>query len=169
MCVYTATVILAVGTLLLKATADAVNANADIKEANQKIDYMRKQAKNAEDKASYVRQKGIEDARDKKLKSILEMGDTSTNIAAGNIALTSGTAINVLDSQKMNGEIEASSVLESANRRADDYMFQAQDYYNNAQLTSMSAKRTRNNFFMSTGIRAAETAKSLYGKYGMGE
>ena len=100
------------------------------------------EAKYAEQDAVYERQEGIEQARREKLNSILNMAEKKSGIAANNIALSSGTALNVLESEKLNGELDALTTLKNSERRADLQMRTAIKYYNQAELQSYKTKRS---------------------------
>lgn len=100
-----------------------------------------KEAKIAENNAKYELQEGIQESRRKKLQSILNMGEEKSNIAAGNIALSSQTAINILDDEKLNGELDALNTLVSSERRAESYFQQADRLYANAGLRSFQSKQ----------------------------
>lgn len=102
---------------------------------------MIKDAKNTENNAMYELQEGIEESRRKKLQSILNMGQQKSNIAAGNIALSSQTAINILDDEKLNGELDALNTLKSSQHRAENYFQSADRQYSNAGLRSFQTKQ----------------------------
>lgn len=135
-----ASIIYAVGTVATAVTS-AKSAY------NQKVigDYQTKlitnEAKIAENNAKYELQEGIEESRRKKLQSILNMGEQKSNIAAGNIALSSQTAINILDDEKLNGELDALNTLKSSEHRAESYFQQADKLYANAGLNSFRNKQ----------------------------
>lgn len=138
-----ASIIYAVGTVATAVTS-AKSAY------NQKVigDYQTKlitnEAKIAENNAKYELQEGIEESRRKKLQSILNMGEQKSNIAAGNIALSSQTAINILDDEKLNGELDALNTLKSSEHRAESYFQQADKLYANAGLNSFRNKQNYN-------------------------
>ncbi len=104
-----------------------------------------KEAEIAENNAKYELQEGIEESRRQKLKSILNMGEQKSNIAAGNIALSSQTAINIVDDEKLNGELDALNTLKSSEHRAESYFQQADRLYENAGLNSFRNKKNYQN------------------------
>lgn len=98
------------------------------------------QAKVAERNAAIERQEGIEDARQKKLNAILNMSEQKANIASSNLATTSETALNIMDDEKLNGEIEALATINESTRRSDNYLESAKKYYNQAAMHSFNSK-----------------------------
>ncbi len=131
----------------VQAAANLVVAAVEIKEiqtqkaeSEYQTEFLTKQAKKAEKDAAYVRQEGIEEARRKRLQSILNMGEEKTNLAAGNIGLSSQMAINIVDDEKLNGELDALTTLKDSEREAQKYMDRAEQYYAQAGLTSFRSK-----------------------------
>lgn len=98
------------------------------------------QAKVAERNAALERQEGIEEARQKKLNAILNMSEQKANIAASNLSTTSETSLNIIDDEKMNGDIEALSTMKEATRRSDNYLESAKKYYHQAAMHSFNSK-----------------------------
>ena len=85
--------------------------NYQKKLGNYQSSLMILQGKQAEQEAAYQRQEGIEEARRQKLNAILRMGDKKTAIAGRNIALSSQTALNTVEDEKINGELNALTTL----------------------------------------------------------
>ncbi len=108
---------------------------------NYQAALMLEQGRQAEREAAYQRQEGIEEARRQKLNAILKMGDKKAAIAARNIALSSQTALNTVDDEKLNGELNALTTLKNSERKAQTYIDRANDYYRNAQLQSFQTKK----------------------------
>ena len=145
----------------VQAAANLVVAAVEIKEiqtqkaeSEYQTELYTKQAKKAEKDAAYVRQEGIEEARRKRLQSILNMGEEKTSLAAGNIGLSSQLAINIIDDKKLNGELDALTTLKDSEREAQKYMDSAEQYYSQAGLSSFKSSRTYSNGFIgaATGI-----------------
>ncbi len=108
------------------------------------------QANEMKQKASEQYQKGIEEARKERLNSILKMGTINTKAASGNLALSSELTQNALSDEKQIGELNALNAFENYKKRSDSYLQAAQNYYNNAALTSFAVKKTyKNNMFSS--------------------
>lgn len=132
---------------ITKAVVDTVRVAVEVKkavenkkEAKYQTELIRTEAKKARQDATYERQEGIEEARRKKLQAILNMGEEKTALASGNIALSSATALNIVDDEKQNGELDALLTLKSSEKKAENYMYQSQKYYANAALNSFKAK-----------------------------
>ena len=125
-------------------------------EAKQEVEYqtelLKTEAKQAEEKAVDERQTGIEEARRIRLKSILNMSETKTDIASGNISISSPTSLNILSDEKLNGELDALVTLKNSEVRAKNYMRQSQKYYKNAALKSFSGKNNFVNTLASSGL-----------------
>ncbi len=132
--------------------------------AKYRVEQLKTQAKNAQKEAAFERQEGIEDSRRKKLQSILMMSKEASKFAAGNIALSSQTAINAVDDVKLSGELDALNTLKVSEKRAEAYERQANEYYKNAALTAFNAKvSTKNNIF-SASTRILNYGKNYYKK-----
>lgn len=101
---------------------------------------LERQAEIQEEKAGEERQKGIEEAREKRLQAILKSESEKTGIAAGNIALSSENSLNKINGEKLNGELEALNIIEEADSNSQSYLFKADEYRNQAQLKSLKAK-----------------------------
>ena len=107
-----------------------------------KTNLMLLEAKQAEKDAAYERQEGIEQARKERLNSILNMGAKKAAFAASNIAVSSQTALNAVDDEKLNGELSALTTLKTSERRAQSYSDRAISLYNNAALNSFNTKQS---------------------------
>ncbi len=150
---------------LIISASEIYQAGTSKAESEFQADQLVRQAKNAEQNAAYERQEGIEEARRQRLQAILNMGEQKTNIASGNIALSSEMALNLVEDEKLNGELDALTTLKESERRAESYMQSAQKYYEDAALVSFKAK----NAFTSTLLKQfGNTTKSntnIYSKY----
>ncbi len=145
-----------------KAVVDTIRTGIEIKkvvetkkEAKYQTELIKTQAKQAQQDAASERQYGIEEARRKKLQAILNMGNEKVAFASGNIALSSATALNILDDEKQNGELDALLTLNSSEKSAEKYMRQSQRYYQNAALNSFKAKNNYANSLFGTTLRVA--------------
>lgn len=132
------------------------------KVANYNAQQSINQAKIAERNAVYERQEGIEDAREKRLQAIKNMGNQKTNLASGNISISSLTALDLLEDEKTLGEIDALKIIDSSDRRAQSYLDASKTYYSNAALQSYKAKQ--NSIINSFGILGM-TGNSVMGYY----
>ncbi len=122
------------------------------KMGNYQATLMAEEAKKSEKEAAYQRQEGIEEARRQRLNAILKMGDKKAAIASNNIALASATAINAVDDEKLNGELNALTTLKKSEYTARAYIDRANDYYRRAGLQSF---KTKNNY--RSGLRQLGT------------
>lgn len=131
-----------------------------VQKAEMKIqeNQLRTEAKHNEDKAIYERQEGIEESRNRRLKSILNMGEHKTRIAAGNLSLNSQTSSDILNDEEMSGELDALQTMKESEQRADNYMYQADKYYQNAALTSFKAKNAYKTNLMAIGTNLIGSA-----------
>ncbi len=143
----------------VQAAANLVVAAVEIKEiqtqkaeSEYQTELYTKQAKKAEKDAVYVHQEGIEEARRKRLQSILNMGEEKTSLAAGNIGLSSQMAINIIDDEKLNGELDALTTLKDSEREAQKYMDRAEQYYEQAGLASFRSKNRYSNALFGTSF-----------------
>lgn len=103
---------------------------------------MMAQAQKMQDEAGEVRQAGIEEARNKKLQSILKMGNERAKFAASNLSVSSDTLTNINSQIEENGELDALTSLNNAENRAKDYEFQADKFYSNAALNSFKDEQS---------------------------
>ena len=125
----------------IAATAAEVHSSfVEKQNAKNETNAIIHQAKVAERNAALERQEGIEDARQKKLNAILNMSEQKANIASSNLATTSETSLNIMDDEKLNGEIEALSTMKEATRRSDNYLESAKKYYHQAAMHSFNSK-----------------------------
>ncbi|MGM9993302.1 MAG: hypothetical protein ACI37R_01070 [Candidatus Avigastranaerophilus sp.] len=165
MCVITSTIAATVVPAVISAVTSAavgikyaINKSKIQKfQAEQNI----QQAKIAERNAVYERQEGIEDARERKLKAIQNVGRQKTIIASGNIMTSSATAINVFDDEKLSGEIDALKLIDSSEKRAQSYMDSAQIQYTNAAIKKQQSKNTLTTGLSVKGIKLGNSMLGL--------
>ena len=144
MCIISATVgtaALTIATALATSAMGIQSAVSRNKSAEFQIEQSERQAKIAERNAIYERQAGIDEARHQRLKSIQNMQNIRTRIAAGNVATSSETALNLFDDEKLSGEADALKLIDTSEKRAETQMNNAQNLYLNAKLTKYNAKR----------------------------
>jgi len=142
------------------AAAAAVTSAVEIKKTHDESKITQQQAKIQRDNAAVTMQEGIEESRRIKLNSILEMGKTKTQIASGNIMTESGTALNAVDTDKMNGDIEALSTLKSSFQTSKNYMTQADMLYKRASLSTENALYSGISNTINSGLNAYSKAQS---------
>ncbi len=151
-------------TTALETFREYQNANYEKAYGNYKSQLLIQQANQARKNAAYEMQEGIEESRNQKLQSILNMGKVKSKIASGNIALSSQTALNLVDDEKLNGELSALNTLKVSQRRSDAYLQQTGQYYSNAQLNSFNNKNNYKNNLFSAATCLLDTGSGLYNK-----
>mgnify|MGYP006916071044 CR=1 FL=1 len=112
----------------------------EYKSAKQDIKNQLQSAKNAEQNAAYERQEGIDDARQRRLKAIQNMGEQKVQIASGNIMTSSISALDIEEDEKLSGEFDALKIIDNAKRKSDAYLETANKYYLGAYKTKMNLK-----------------------------
>ncbi len=147
----------------LQTVKNIQNTNYDNVRTKYKNQILSLNAKQSLANAAYERQEGIEQARQKKLNYILNMGKEASKFAAGNIALSSQTAINAIDDYKLNGELDALNTIKNSEKRAQSYERQAQQYYQNAALNTFNNKLNRKNNLFSIGSNLLNFGQKFQG------
>ena len=163
MCVITSTVAttaITIATAVLSTAAGVHSAITKSKVAKLQAEQNIQQAKIAERNAAYERQEGIEDARHKKLKAIQNMEGIKTQLASGNILTSSETSLNLMDDEKLSGEIDALKLIDNAERRAQSYLNSAQNLYFNAGLREYNS----NQMLINQGLSAADSMRKQISK-----
>ena len=142
MCVVTG---LAIAQVAVSAINSYQQANALKYQSEIEAKSLIEKGKIAERNAAIERQEGIEEARNQKLSSILNMQKEKTLFASNNILTSSQTSINVFDSEKIGGELNALNTIKKADGRSDKYLQTANDYYQKASLTLFKGKQEYKN------------------------
>lgn len=143
---------------ILKSVLEIKKAFDEKREAEYQTEILRTEAREAKAQATEERQSGIEEARRTRLKSILNMSETKTDIASGNINLFSSTALNLVSDDKLNGELDALVTLKNSESRAKGYIRQSQKYYKDAAL---KVHQTKNKFFNDVAGEAINVSSEL--------
>lgn len=143
MCVEPTTALL-ITSAILSSTAGAISSRAQKEVNNYNIQMLEQQAKISERNAAYERQEGINEARKQRLKAIQNMNAQKVAIASGNIMLSSSTALSLVDDEKLNGELNALDILNSSERRSQNYLDSAKNYYQRAGLQSYKQEAEEN-------------------------
>ncbi len=139
------------------------NANYQKAVGEYRTNLYKSQAQDMRTQAKEEYQKGVEESRKVRLKSILNMGTLSANAAAGNLSLSSETVQNYIGDEKFNGELDALTTFENYKNRSDNYLQYAQNYYNNAALTSFATKQNYKSNLLSAFSNAALGSLKLTG------
>lgn len=162
MCTILSATTAAVG--VLSSLISVQSAYSEKKAAKHQTEVLISQAKKAERNAAIERQEGIDEARREKLDAILNMSEQKATIAASNLATTSQTSLNIMDDEKLNGELEALTTMKDAQRRSDAYLDSAEKYYNEAALNSFNSKLAFQKKLVNTATRLSSLSTAgLYG------
>ena len=153
MCVITTTAGAAIATAITAIISSAVGVQSAV--SNRKVSKFQaeqnlRQAKIEEQKALYERQEGIEDAREKRLNAIKNMGKQKVQLASGNIMTSSQMALNIFEDENISGEIDALKLLDNSEKRAQTYLESSQKNQLNANLHNYNANQAVINQGLST-------------------
>lgn len=129
-------------------------------EAKYKAESLMKEANVAQEQAGIERQEGIETAREKRLQSILNMGEIKTSSAFGNISISSQNTLDLIESEKINVELDALNTLVEAEKSSDSYLQKADKLYSQAQLQFYEANN-KLPYLKLFGKAADKTAKNV--------
>ncbi len=149
-----ATAILSTAATAASAAVSLSQISAQKKATAYQIEQSKNQAKNAELQAAYERQEGIEEARQKKLNSILNMHNQKAKLAANNIALSSQSVLNMEEDLKLNSELDALTISQNAEKKAQYYLNKRNNLYQNAALISFNNKLNTNKAYVQLGTSA---------------
>lgn len=138
----------------IKAVAETVKAvvytQVAVQKSNAKkaeYEYKAKVAKNnaeiAEQNAAQERQSGLEEARLQRIKTLQTIGTQQAGIAAGNVDITSGTALDTIEDSATMGELDALMIEYNAERKAQNYEQTAANYRNESNLEYIAAKNAQ--------------------------
>lgn len=97
-------------------------------------------AKIAETNAAQERQSGLEEARLQRIKTLQTIGSQQAGLAAGNVNITSGTALDTIEDTATMGELDALMIEYNAERQAQNYEQTAANYRNQANLDYMASR-----------------------------
>lgn len=124
-----------------------------------------KNAKIAEMNAATERQGGIEDARMQRMKTQQAIGSQQVALASNGIDITGGSALDIIEDTAAMGELDALNIETKAERTAQNYLQQANNYSDNAYLNTIAGKNAYSsgvtNAFGDLISGAASTAKGL--------
>lgn len=146
MCVITGTAAAVIGTVLtIASTAAGVigsiqKGNAEKAAYNYQAQVNRNNAVIARNNAAAERQAGIEEARMQRIKTIQRIGSQQTGMAAGNIDVTQGTALDTIEDTATMGELDALNIQYNAEKRALNYEQQADNFTNQANMDIIAGK-----------------------------
>lgn len=122
-------------------------------------------AKIAETNAAQERQSGLEEARLQRIKTLQTIGSQQAGLAAGNVDITSGTALDTIEDTATMGELDALMIEYNAERQAQNYEQTAANYRNQANLDLLASRNAKKegkyNAWSTALTSAANTGMSL--------
>lgn len=148
MCGPAAAVIGTAGALISGFNAYSQNQAAG-KAAEYQGDIYRQNAVIAQNNAVNERQAGINEARKIQLQTASNIATQKTAMAASGVDVTAGSALDLLDTTKYFGEMDALTTKTNAGYRASAYEAQGQDFLTQAGVSSEVAKNYRNSSLLS--------------------
>ena len=117
-----------------RAQADAAAYQAAVARNNQTV---------AESNAAYALQAGKIAEQAQRQKTAQLVGAQRAQMAASGVDISSGTPLNLQQSQQQVGELDALTIRNNAMRQAYGYQVQASDFGANAGMLDMTAKNAR--------------------------
>ena len=123
------------------------------------------EAHKLEDSAAEVRQEALENVREKRLQTILAMGQEKSSFAAGNLAASSMTLFDINNDEEQKSDLESLKIMNSAERKAKNYLLQADNKYSSAELKAFTSEQNRisDNYSIASGF-ALNTLNQYTGK-----
>ena len=146
MCVITGTAAAVIGTVLtIASTAAGVvgsiqKGNAEKAQYNYKAQVNKNNAIIANNNAATERQAGLEDSRLQRIKTLQRIGSQQAGMAAGNIDVTQGIALDTVEDTATMGELDALNIQYNAEKRALNYEQQADNFTNQANMDIIAGK-----------------------------
>lgn len=146
MCVITGTAAAVIGTVLtIASTAVGVvgsiqKGNAEKAQYNYKAQVNKNNAIIANNNAATERQAGLEDSRLQRIKTLQRIGSQQAGMAAGNIDVTQGIALDTVEDTATMGELDALNIQYNAEKRALNYEQQADNFTNQANMDIIAGK-----------------------------
>lgn len=137
-----------VGSLVGGASSYQTN-QANAKASDYQAAIYKQNAEIANQNAVTERQSGIDESRRIKLKTLSNIASQKTAMAASGLDLNEGTALDLIDTTKYVGELDALTTIKNYDSRARAFESDAQNYLSQSGLSSMSAGNYRNSSWMS--------------------
>ena len=116
------------------------NSNAQKAQADYQAEVARQNARIANQNASNERQEGIEEARLTRMKNLQKVASQQSSLAANNVDISSGTALDIVEDTATMGELDALNTRYNSETRANAYEQQANNYNNQAQLDAITGQ-----------------------------
>lgn len=124
-------------------TVSAVQAtNAQEAQYEYQAKVAKDNERTAQINATEARQKGIEDARLKRMKTLQQVGALQTAQAANGIDISTGTSLDLIEDTKTMGELDAMNSIYDAERTARNYEIQAGNFSNQSEIELASSKNS---------------------------
>lgn len=123
----------------------AANNQAAAQEAqyNYQAQVQQQNVKIANENAAMERQTGLEEARRQRIKTLQAIGEQTTSLAANGLDVGFGTSLDIIEDTAMMGELDALMIETQAERTARNYEIQANNFANEANLSSYAARNAR--------------------------
>ena len=115
-------------------------AKAQQQEAEYQAQVAQPNANIANENAAQVRQQGIEDARNQRLKALSTIGTQKAQMAANGMNIGDGSALDTIEDTAMLGEMDALSTMYNAEQHALNYEQQSANFQNQANLSRMAGQ-----------------------------
>ena len=109
-------------------------------QAEENANAAKQNAEIARQNAMLERQEALEEARLQRLKTLQGISSLKTSIASGNIDLNSGTALDLIDTVSLSGELDALNILKKGEENAQKQLLAAKMYDDRADLYISNAK-----------------------------
>lgn len=170
------TTALAIGSVVASIVGGTISTVSGIQQGNaQKAQYEyaaeqnRRNAEIAKNNATESRQKGMEEARLKRMQTLSQIGALKTANAANGININSGTALDTIEDTATMGELDAMNAMYTSEQTAQNYELQANNFNVQSNMNSLAAKNvsktTKMNAFGSALSGVGDAAQSFAGKW----
>lgn len=136
--------VLSIAQTAFQVTSSIQQANAQKAQYAYDAQIAKNNARIAQQNADQKRQEGIEEERLTRIKALQNVGSQKAAIAANNIDVSSGNAVDALDDTYVMGDLDALTKRYNYETAALGYEQQANNYVNQANLDSF-AKKTAGN------------------------
>lgn len=133
----------AIGSAVTGIATSSIQAKNQQAMYNYQAQVDRNNARIANQNAANERQSGLEESRLQRMKTLSNIGNQQTAMAANGIDITSGTALDTIEDTATAGELDALMTMYNSERTAINYEQQAANFNNQANLDSIAGKNAR--------------------------
>lgn len=140
-----------------KAESQADNYNADVADQNAKI---------ADQKATWAAQEGVQNSAISQTKTAAEVGGLKANQAASGLDVNTGSTVDVRDSARQIGMLDAMTIRSNAAREVYGYKTQKLSEEEQAQMSRQSGKNAKKAAKIGAVTTLLGTAGGLADNYG---